>query len=65
VAAKVPAAEAERITAAAEAAGITRSAWIANVLHRVLSEPVVTVGTVPSTSAAGAVSVTVEAHKAA
>jgi hypothetical protein len=61
----VPAAEDERIAAAAEAAGVTRSAWIASALHRVLSERDVSTLTAPSTTASGVVSVNVEGLQAA
>jgi len=63
--AKVSTAEAEPINAAAEAAGVTRSAWIAEALHRVLTRPDVGVIAAPSTSSAGPVRVTVEASQAA
>lgn len=65
VAAKVSTADAEAVAAAAEAAGVTRSRWIAEALQRALREPAVAALTVPSTTGSGVASVSVEAQKAA
>lgn len=71
--AHVSRAEAEAVAAAAEAAGLTRSRWLRQVMVEALDTEraaravaaLPSLIVTPSTSSAGAVSVSVEAHRAA